>query len=99
MTARVVPAGGSPAGSPFFGIVAEDAFGRGLDYRERQLRRIAATGVGSCGRASTGPGSSAPAGRYYLALYDRWVADLARHGLRWLPILFNPPPFRSAAPA
>jgi hypothetical protein len=94
---------GSPssptAGSPFFGIVAEDAFGRGLDYRERQLGRIAATGVGLVRQSVDWARVERSPGYYHFGFYDRWVADLARHGLRWLPILFNPPPFRSAAPA
>ena len=37
-------------------------------------------------------------GRYDLSFYDRYVAALARRHLRLLPILFNPPPFRSSAP-
>ena len=38
-------------------------------------------------------------GRYDLSFYDGYVAALARRRLRVLPILFNPPPFRSSAPA
>jgi hypothetical protein len=37
-------------------------------------------------------------GKYDLSLYDQWVAAAATHGLRVLPILFNPPRFRWAGP-
>jgi hypothetical protein len=37
-------------------------------------------------------------GRYSFAAYDGFVAAAARHGITILPILFNPPPFRSSAP-
>lgn len=37
-------------------------------------------------------------GKYDLRAYDQWVADAARHGMRVLPILFNPPRFRWAGP-
>ena len=92
----------TPASRPasgFFGIVAEDAFDRGLGYRERQLRRIAAIGGGLVRQTVDWARVERSPGRHSLAAYDRWVADLARHRLRWLPILFNLPSFRSAAPA
>ena len=54
---------------------------------------------GSCARPSTGLESSARPGAYDLSFYDRFVADLTQRGLRVLPIVFNPPPFRSSAPA
>ena len=37
-------------------------------------------------------------GRYRLDFYDDYVAALAARHLRLLPILFNPPPFRSSEP-
>src|SRR4051794_18898497 len=33
-------------------------------------------------------------GHYYLRAYDDYVANLANHGIRVLPVLFNPPRFR-----
>ena len=94
MTARSFPAG-VPAGSPFFGIVAEDAFGRGLDWAPAAADR--GGGVGLVRQSVDWARVERSPGRYYLASYDRWIADLARRRLRWLPILFNRA-LRSAAP-
>ena len=38
-------------------------------------------------------------GRYDFGLHDRFVANAARAGLGVLPILIDPPPFRSSRPA
>ena len=38
-------------------------------------------------------------GRYDFSLYDHFVANAARAGLGVLPILIDPPPFRSSRPA
>jgi|tagenome__1003787_1003787.scaffolds.fasta_scaffold20912552_4 hypothetical protein len=37
----------------------------------------------------------APGGSYSFGVYDSWVAATARHGIRILPILTNPPAFRA----
>ncbi len=39
-----------------------------------------------------------PAGHYSFAGFDALVAALARHHIRWLPVLLDPPKFRSTAP-
>jgi hypothetical protein len=93
------PAGsgrGLPAG--FFGIVSEDAFGHPGAYRERSTARQAAAGVELVRQTFDWARIERRPARYDFSFYDRYVATLARHGLRVLPVLFNPPRFRSSAP-
>jgi hypothetical protein len=86
-------------GPAFLGLVAEDAFGKPGAYRERNLDRVRATGVGIVRQTFDWARIERAPGRYDLSFYDTYVAALARRHLRLLPILFNAPPFRSSAPA
>ena len=86
-------------GRSFLGLVAEDAFGKPGAYRERNLDRLRSTGAGIVRQTFDWARIERAPGRYDLAFYDRYVAALASRHLRLLPILFNPPPFRSSAPA
>jgi hypothetical protein len=90
------PAGPSPE---FLGMVAEDAFGNPGAYRRRSLDRLRAAGVGLVRQTFDWALIERSPGRYDFAFYDRFVAALAERELRLLPILFNPPPFRSSAPS
>jgi hypothetical protein len=83
----------------FLGLVAEDAFGKPGAYRHKNLDRLRATGAGLVRQTFDWTRIERAPGRYELSFYDRYVAALARRRLRLLPILFNPPPFRSSAPA
>ena len=91
--------GGTGPPPEFLGIVAEDAFGHPGAYRRRSLDRLRAAGVGLVRQSFDWALIERSPGRYDLAFYDRFVAALAERGLRLLPILFNPPPFRSSAPS
>ena len=82
----------------FLGLVAEDAFGKPGAYRRENLDRVRAAGAGLVRQTFDWARIERAPGRYALAFYDRYVASLARRRLRLLPILFNPPPFRSSAP-
>lgn len=83
----------------FLGLVAEDAFGKPGAYRRDNLARLRSAGAGLVRQTFDWARIEPSPGRYDLAFYDRYVAELARRHLRLLPILFNPPPFRSSAPA
>jgi hypothetical protein len=83
----------------FFGMVAEDAFGNPGPYRRRNLDRLRATGAGLVRQTFDWALIERSRGRYDFSFYDRFVAALAERHLRLLPILFNPPRFRSSAPA
>jgi len=83
----------------FLGLVAEDAFGNPGAYRRENLTRLRSAGAGLVRQTFDWARIEPAPGRYDLTFYDSYVADLARHHLRLLPILFDPPAFRSSAPA
>jgi polysaccharide biosynthesis protein PslG len=88
--------GGPPAA--FLGLVAEDAFGKPGRYRRDNLDRLRAAGVGLIRQTFDWARIERSPGRYEFAYYDRYVAALSERRVRLLPILFNPPGFRSSAP-
>jgi hypothetical protein len=90
---------GSRPDRAFFGLVAEDAFGKPGAYRRQALDRLRSTGAGLVRQTFDWRRIERAPGRYELSFYDDYVAALARRHLRLLPILFNVPPFRSSAPA
>jgi polysaccharide biosynthesis protein PslG len=83
----------------FLGLVAEDAFGRPGAYRRDNLARLESAGAGLVRQTLDWARIERAPGRYDLSFYDGYVSELARHHLRLLPILFDPPRFRSSAPA
>jgi len=88
-----------PAPPAFLGIVAEDAFGKPGRYRRNNLGRLRSAGAGIVRQTFDWARIERSPGSYDLRFYDRFVADLTQRNLRVLPIVFNPPPFRSSAPA
>jgi hypothetical protein len=83
----------------FVGIVSEDVFAGDAAYRRSTLRRQRAAGIGLVRQTFDWSRIEKSPGRYDLAYYDEYVAELATHRMQLLPILFNPPPFRSSKPA
>jgi hypothetical protein len=80
---------------PFFGVVAEDVLAGDAAYRRRMLARMRAAGVRLIRQTFHWDRIETAPGRYDFAEYDAYVADLARAGMRILPILFTPPEFRA----
>jgi hypothetical protein len=91
-------AASEPPPPEFVGIVAEDAFAREGPYRETALDRIDGLGVGLVRQTFDWAQIEREPGRWTLDYHDRWVIDLARRGLRSMPVLFGAPPFRSSRP-
>ena len=91
----------APAPPGFVGLVSDDAFwGTDADpSRQRTMAAIAATGA----RVLRQPfywSVIEPQPMYYdYTIYDAYVAAAANANLSVLPILFDPPAFRSARPA
>jgi hypothetical protein len=83
----------------FLGVVAEDAYGKPGPYRRLNLDRLRAAGVGLIRQTFDWARIERSHGRYNFSFHDRFVAALAKRRLHLLPILFDPPPFRSSAPA
>jgi hypothetical protein len=99
--------GGDHAGKPrlpralprdFIGIVAEDAFAAPPRERRRILRRLGAAGVRLIRQTFDWSLVERAPGRYELGALDAFVAAAAAARIEVLPVLFNPPRFRSSAP-
>jgi hypothetical protein len=96
-----MPAGASASAVPrdFFGLVAEDALTQQGPSHARIFDQLAATGIGMLRETFDWSQIELKPGSYDFSAYDRFVGDAARHGIQILPVLFNPPAFRSGRPA
>src|SRR5215207_710247 len=85
----------------FVGLVSDDAFwGTDADpSRGRTMAAIAGTGARALRQSFYWSLIERQPGRYDFSLYDGYVAAAASANLSILPILFDPPAFRSARPA
>jgi hypothetical protein len=80
--------------SGFVGVTSEDVFAGADDYRTANLSAQAAIGVQTLRQTFDWSTIERQPGVYDLSYHDRYVAKAAAHGIRILPILFNPPSFR-----
>ena len=80
----------------FVGIVAEQIYGTESNYRGCALSALATTGVRIIRQPLRWNGIEIKKGVYNWAWWDSYMAALARHRIQVLPILFEPPLFRSA---
>lgn len=78
----------------FVGITAEDIFAGDDNYRVANLSAQAAIGIQSIRQTFDWASIERRRGRYDLRYHDDYVAKAAAHGIRILPVLFNPPAFR-----
>ena len=85
----------------FVGLVSDDAFwGTDADpSRQRTMAAIAGTGARVLRQSFYWSMIERQPGQYDFSLYDAYVASAASANLSILPILFDPPAFRSARPA
>jgi len=99
LAALMIPA--APAGAnEFAGIVANDVYSSGSGaYRAKQFAAQQAAGIGII--RQTLPWAQVEIGPndYDFTPFDNFVEEAAAHNIRVLPILFDPPPFRSSRPA
>lgn len=95
---RPAGAGQGPVPPTFVGLVAEDLMAGDRASRARTLREIQSTGAGLVRQTFDWADIERRPGRFRLGRYDSYVAALAARRIRVLPILFNPPSFRSSAP-
>jgi hypothetical protein len=96
---RPVGRAAAAAGNPFVGVVSEDAFARPGSYRRATFSRQRAAGVGTVRQTLHWANVERAPGRYDFNSFDGFVGDAARAGIRILPILFDPPAFRSSRPS
>lgn len=92
-------AGAAPAGAAvpkdFFGVVTEDVFAGDAGYRNATLTQQSSIGVGLIRQTFHWKQIETSPGVYNFAGYDAYMAATASHGIRVLPILFDPPRFRA----
>ena len=101
VAASLLPATTSHAAVPrdFVGLVTDDVFAGTPEYRTQTLAAQQAIGVGLIRRTFDWSHIELAPGQYDFSAYDSYVAATARHGVKILPVLFNPPAFKSSKPA
>jgi hypothetical protein len=93
-----VPAA-SAAQNEFAGIVSNDTFSGKPAYRATQFASQQAAGVGMIRQTFDWAQIEQSPNVYLYGNYDPFVKAAAEHGIRILPVLFDPPPWRSSKPA
>lgn len=90
----------APAAVPadFVGIASGDTFAGKGAYRNKALAAQADIGIGLLRQTFRWTSIEQSPGRYSFGAYDSYIGDTARHGISVLPILYEPPRFRSGAP-
>src|SRR5215211_379709 len=97
--ALLAPLASAALPTGFVGITADDIFFRGGQYRDKALRGQHAAHVKLIRQTFSWKAIEITPGYFYFGFYDRYVGDLAKNGITTLPILFDPPDFRSSKPA
>ncbi len=94
------PAPQIPARAPasFIGVVAQDVFAGSPRYRARELGRQKRAGVRLIRQTFDWASVEIAPGRYDFRRLDGLMEATSRRRIAVLPILFNPPAFRSSAP-
>jgi polysaccharide biosynthesis protein PslG len=99
LAAAVLLASAAPAQAAlpkdFFGLVSEDVFSGSASYRDGTLAQQSAIGVGLIRQTFHWNQIETSRGHYDWSVYDAYMAATASHGIRVLPILFDPPKFRA----
>ncbi|HKN94021.1 MAG TPA: hypothetical protein VJU60_06810 [Thermoleophilaceae bacterium] len=88
------PAGARPP-KDFFGVVSEDVLAGDAAYRDATLAQQSSIGIGLIRQTFHWNQIETSPGNYDWSAYDAYMAATASHGIRVLPILFDPPPFRA----
>jgi hypothetical protein len=92
LAALALPATAS-AGNEFAGIVANDVYSGKVAYRDKQFAAMQAAGVGIIRQTLDWASVEIAPGNYDFSSFDTFVLQAARHNIRVLPIIFDPPRF------
>jgi hypothetical protein len=95
--AASVPAAGA-AQNEFAGIVSNDVFAGSAAYRARTFSAQQAAGIGVIRQTLDWAAYEIAPNNYDFTGFDNFVAAAAQHNIRVLPVLFDPPTFRSSRP-
>jgi hypothetical protein len=93
---------GAPAAAhanEFAGIVANDVYSGSDSYQAKQFAAQQSLGVGIIRQTLPWAEIEIAPNDYDFTKYDRFVEAAARHNIRVLPVLFDPPSFRRPAGA
>src|SRR3954464_6274986 len=90
--------GSAGAANEFAGIVANDVYSGSASYRAKQFAAQEAAGVGIIRQTLDWASVEVAPDSYDFTNFDHFVSEAAAHHIRVLPILFDPPPFRSSRP-
>jgi polysaccharide biosynthesis protein PslG len=96
--AALAPGAGSAAANDFAGIVANDVYSGSTAYRNKSFATQQALGVGLIRQTLDWASVEIAPNNYDFTGFDNFVIAAASHNIRVLPILFDPPPFRSSKP-
>jgi polysaccharide biosynthesis protein PslG len=94
LMAASAPSASAAPPADFVGITSEDVFAGGGQYRSENLSAQRGLGVGLIRQTFDWSQSERSPGNFDLSYHDDFVATAAAHGIRILPILFNPPHFQ-----
>jgi hypothetical protein len=93
-----VPAPAASA-NEFAGIVANDVYSGSAGYRASQFATQQSAGVGIIRQTLPWAAVEIAPANYDFTPYDGFVTEAAKHNIRVLPVLFDPPSFRRPAGA
>jgi hypothetical protein len=96
--AASVPAAGA-AQNEFAGIVSNDVFAGKPAYQAKTFAQQQAAGIGMIRQTFDWAQIEQSVNVYLFGNYDPFVKAAAEHGIRILPVLFDPPTWRSSRPA
>jgi hypothetical protein len=82
----------------FFGMDAQDVWEGNDAFQDLNLNRQRDAGVETERLVFDWMGIEREPGQYSFERYDRYIAKLANRGIRVMPMLFNPPQWRSGRP-
>lgn len=91
-------AGSAAAGNEFAGLVAPELISARANARDAALAAQQSLGVGVIRQTLDWATLEIAPGNYDFSTFDSFVAAAARHDIRVLPVIFDPPPFRSSKP-
>src|SRR5204862_1791434 len=98
VVALAAAAPASAARRDFVGISSDDTFHGSSSYRDHAFSRQRSVGVQLIRLNFDWAAIERSPGRYSFRDYDSYVGAAASHHLRILPVLHDPPRFRSSAP-
>src|SRR3954452_14772105 len=87
-----------PLPNEFFGIASSDVWEGNEAYQRQQMDSQRSVGIGMMQVVFDWAGTEREPNKYSWARYDRFIALAAQRDIELMPMLFNPPQWRSGRP-